>query len=432
MSDANTADIAVIGAGSSGIAAGKALRQKGLAFDIYEKGSNLGGMWRYENDNGLSCAYRSLHIDTSRNNLGYPDFPISSDKPDFLSHQDLLAYLEGYANHFDVKRSVRFNTEVASVTKLPDGRWRVISNDGERDYRAVIVANGHLWDARRPSFTGTFSGTAIHSSEYRTAAPFDDKRVLVVGIGNSAVDIAVDLCKRAKSVTLSTRTGAHVMPKYMMGIPIDRWSAFMSAKLKFPTLLTRMIMARLIYFAVGDQRRFGLPRPTHPMWREHATLSQELLPYIGHGWITIKPNIASLEGDEIAFADGSRAPFDAVIYATGYRTTFPFLDPVIFSVRDGEAVDLYRRITPPGQRGLFFAGLVQPIGPTIPLVEVQARWIAAALSGEMKLPAQPAMIEEVLAHHDRKQRTYINSARYTLEVDGRSYKATLLKDITAA
>lgn len=432
MTDASRADIAIIGAGSSGVAAGKALREKGLAFDIYEKGSNLGGMWRYENDNGLSCAYRSLHIDTSRNNLGYPDFPIPSDKPDFLSHQDLLAYLESYADRFDVRRSVRFSTEVTSVERLTGGRWRVRSKDGPRDYRAVVVANGHLWDARWPSFPGTFTGTAIHSSQYRTAAPFDDKRVLVVGIGNSAVDIAVDLCKRAKSVSLSTRTGAYVMPKYMMGIPIDRWSAFLSGKLRLPTLLTRMIMARLIYFAVGDQRRFGVPRPKHPMWREHATLSQELLPYIGHGWITIKPNIASLEGKEIAFADGSRAPFDVVIYATGYKTTFPFLDPSIFSIRDGEEVGLYRRITPPDLPGLFFAGLVQPIGPTIPLVEVQARWIAAVLSNSIRLPSQTAMLEEVLAHHEQKQRTYVNSARYTLEVDGRSYKAALLKDIAAA
>ena len=92
-----TADICIIGAGSSGIAVAKALHDKGLAFDIYEKGSDIGGMWRYENDNGLSCAYRSLHIDTSRDNLGYSDFPISADKPDFLSHRDLLGYLESYA-----------------------------------------------------------------------------------------------------------------------------------------------------------------------------------------------------------------------------------------------------------------------------------------------------------------------------------------------
>jgi hypothetical protein len=432
-SSPESADICIIGAGSSGVAVGKALRDKGLAFDCFEKGSNIGGMWRYRNDNGLSCAYKSLHIDTSRNNLGYPDFPIPDDKPDFLSHHELLAYLEAYADHFDVRRSIRFNTEITAVEKRDSGRWRVITKDGEaRDYRAVIVANGHLWDPRWPSFSGTFSGTALHSSEYRTAQPFDDKDVLVVGIGNSAVDIAVDLCKRAKSVTLSTRTGAHVMPKYMMGIPIDRWSAFFSRKLRFPTLLTRMIMARLIYLAVGDQRRLGVPRPRHPMWREHATLSQELLPYVGHGWIRTRPNVVKLDGRDIEFADGSRASFDAVIYATGYKTTFPFLAPSLFSVSEGETVDLYRRMTPPEHPGLFFAGLVQPIGATIPLVEVQARWIAATLEGSMKLPPADDMAREVARHHERKQRTWLNSARYTLEVDARSYTAALRKDMTRA
>lgn len=425
-----TADICIIGAGSSGVAAAKALRDKGLSFACFEKGSGLGGMWRYENDNGLSCAYRSLHIDTSRNNLGYPDFPIPADQPDFLSHRQLLTYLETYADHFGVRSGIRFNTEVTDIEKTDDGRWRVTTNDGAmRDYRAVVIANGHLWNPRWPSFPGTFDGAAIHSSEYRTAAPFDDKNALVVGIGNSAVDIAVDICKRAKSVTLSTRTGAYVMPKYMMGIPVDRWSAFFARKLKFPTLLTRMIMARLVYLAVGDQRRFGIPKPKHPVWREHATISQELLPYLGHGWINIKPNVTKLDGDHIEFADGSRSPFDAVIYATGYKTTFPFLPTSLFSVTEGEMVDLYRRMTPPTLPGLFFAGLVQPIGATIPLVEVQARWIAAALAGQMTLPPVDEMAREVKQHHEQKQRTWLNSARYTLEVDAKSYTGALRKDM---
>ena len=432
MTDAHptSADICIIGAGSSGVAVAKALRDRGLAFDCLEKGSDIGGMWRYQNDNGLSCAYRSLHIDTSRNNLGYPDFPIADDKPDFLSHRQLLDYLEAYADRFGVRSSIKFKTEVTAVEKIESDEWRVTTNDGvAKSYRAVIVANGHLWNPRWPSFPGAFDGVAIHSSEYRTADPFDHKNVLVVGIGNSAVDIAVDLCKRAKSVTLSTRTGAHVMPKYLMGIPIDRWSAFFARKLKFPTLLTRMLMSRLIYLAVGDQRRFGIPKPKHPMWREHATLSQELLPYIGHGWISVKPNVERLAGDAVEFADGSRATIDAIIYATGYRTTFPFLSPSVFAIEDGGTVDLYRRIAPPSQPGLFFAGLVQPIGPTIPLVEIQARWIAAALAGDMNFPVPATMAQEIETHHAQKQRTWLNSARYTLEVDFKNYSGALRKDM---
>lgn len=431
-----SADICIIGAGSSGIAVAKALHDKGLAFEICEKGSDIGGMWRYGNDNGVSCAYRNLHIDTSRDNLGYSDFPIAADKPDFLSHQELLAYLEAYADRFNARDSIRFNCEVTAVAKERLG-WRVTTTqhgvEDTRHYGAVIVANGHLWDPRWPSFPGTFSGTVIHSSQYRTAQPFDDKRVLVVGIGNSAVDIAVDLAKRASHVALSTRSSAHIMPKYLMGIPVDRWSAFFTRTLGLPTVFARRLMARLVYLAVGNQTRFGLPRPKHPMWREHATLSQELLPYAGHGWLSFRPNIETLDGDTVAFADGRRETFDAIIYATGYKTSFPFLAPEIFSVpENGGRVDLYRRITPPTQPGLFFAGLVQPIGPTIPLVEIQARWIAAVLSGKVALPAANDMALEVRGFYQDQLRTWLTSPRYTLEVDFKDYAAELNGDIASA
>ena len=430
------ADICIIGAGSSGIAVAKALHDKGIGFEICEKGSDIGGMWRYGNDNGMSCAYRSLHIDTSRDNLGYSDFPVSADKPDFLSHTDVLAYLEAYADRFDARRRIRFNCEVTALARDRLG-WRVTTTqDGQqetRHYGAVIVANGHLWDPRWPSFPGAFGGDAIHASQYRTAQPFDDRKVLVVGLGNSAVDIAVDLCRRASHVALSTRTGAHIMPKYLMGIPTDRWSAFFSRRLNLPTTVTRRIMARLARLALGDQTRFGVPRPAHPLWREHTTLSQELLPYIGHGWISMRPDIEAFDDRDVVFTDGTREKFDAIIYATGYKASFPFLAPEIFAVpEDGGMVELYRRITPPNQPGLFFAGLVQPIGPTIPLVEVQARWIAAVLSGKVALPAVSDMALEVRSFHQHRQRTWLNSARYTLEVDFKDYVAELNGDIANA
>src|SRR5271156_5862557 len=324
-------DICIIGAGSSGVTVAKALHERGVAFDLFEKGSDIGGMWRYQNDNGQSSAYASLHIDTSRYNLGYSDFPIASDLPDFLSHSQFLKYLERYADHFGIRGLVTFKTIVEAVKPASDGRWNVHLSSGEvRNYSKVIVANGHLWDPRTPTFPGEFSGEIVHSHYYRTAAPFEDKSVLVVGIGNSAVDIAVDLARRAKSVTMSTRRSAWIMPKYLMGYPVDRWSAFLSRKLRLPTRTTRKIMSRLIRLGVGDQRRFGLKRPEHPMWREHGTFSQELLPYLGHGWISIKPNIKRLNGKEIEFEDGARQNFDAIVFATGYRTTFPFLDKAVF------------------------------------------------------------------------------------------------------
>lgn len=425
------AGICIIGAGSSGVAVAKALKDQGLAFDCFEKGSDIGGMWRYDNDNGLSSAYQCLHIDTSRENLGYPDFPIPPDQPDYLSHAAFLRHLEAYADHFGIRSLVTFRTVVERVERDGAGGWSVGLDTGEmRRYRHVVVANGHLWDPRWPGFPGTFTGEQIHSHHYRTPAPFEDRDVLVVGLGNSAVDIAVDLARRARGVTLSTRRGAWLMPKYIMGIPTDRWSAFLSRRVGLPTRVTRAIMARLGRLALGDQRRFGLPRPAHPIWREHATLSQDLLNAIGHGRIAVKGNVARLDGGEVVFADGSRQRFDAIIHATGYRTTFPFLDPALFRA-DRAPVRLYRRIQPPALPGLFFAGLVQPIGPTIPLVELQARWIAGVIAGRLRPADRATMDREIDAHLAFVRDTFLDSDRYVLEVDFKTCAGQLRADLAA-
>lgn len=428
LTPSTRADICIIGAGTSGITVAKALKEAGLHFDIFEKGSDIGGMWRYENDNGQSSCYASLHIDTSRPNLGYSDFPIKSSLPDFLSHAQFLDYLVSYAEHFGVRELVQFRTAVESVEPVGT-RYRVKLSDGrELEYGSVIVANGHLSDARYPDFPGTFSGDATHSHYYRTADPYDGKTVLVVGIGNSAVDIAVDISRRSKHVFLSTRRSAWVMPKYLFGRPIDQVSGWISRTFKLSTPKTRAVMARLIRFVAGDQRRFGLPRPEHPMSKEHATLSQDLIPYIGHGYISIKPNVKELLGDRVAFADGTEEAIDSIIYATGYNIRFPFLASDVFDP-DEEAGRLYRRIVSLKHPGLLFAGLVQPVGPTIPLVEVQGRWIASMLSGKMRVPGSREQKQEVEAHITRQKETYVNSARYVLEVDYQTYRRQMTDDM---
>lgn len=424
-------DICIIGAGSSGVTVAKALLQQGLRCHVLEKGSRLGGMWRYENDNGQSSAYRSLHIDTSRQSLQYSDFPIPATQPDFLSHWQVADYLDRYADHFGVTPHVCFNTEVLAVQPADDGRWQVSTRHAgttrTRRYRHVVVANGHLWSPRMAVFPGAFSGRQLHSHHYRTPTPFEGQNVLVVGIGNSAVDIAVDLCRNARSVTLSTRRGAWVVPKYIMGVPTDRWSGFLARRFKLPTPWVRRIMGRLIYLAVGDQQRVGVPRPAHPIWREHACVSQDLLPCVGHGWIRIRPNVHELRGDHVAFVDGQVDAFDSIVYATGYKTEFPFIDRSLFEVPDGRA-RLYRRMLPPGLPGLYFAGLVQPIGPTVPLVEVQGRWLAGVLAGRVALPDRATMEAEIDAHQ-RSQQRYVDSPRYTLEVDFREHVAALRRDL---
>ena len=406
----------------------KSLKEKGLAADVFEKGSDIGGMWRYQNDNGQSSCYASLHIDSSRPNLGYSDFPLDPALPDFPSHSQFLRHLEHYADHFGLRDMVRFRTAVESVT--PNGeRFMVRLTSGEvLDYGTVIVANGHLSDPRYPDFSGHFDGMQTHSHHYREASPYEGKRVMVVGIGNSAVDIAVDIARRADHVFLSTRRSAWIMPKYLWGIPIDQVSGWISRRFRLPTPIVRRIMSRLIRLGIGDQRRFGLPRPAHPMWREHATLSQELLPYIGHGYISVKPNVATLEGEQVSFVDGTSEVVDAIIYATGYKISFPFLSTDVFDP-EKDVGNLYRRIISHTHPRLLFAGLVQPIGPTIPLVEVQGKWIAEYLAGTMSVPPKDGQHQEITRHRDTQRKTYLDSKRYILEVDFKTYVKQMRTDM---
>lgn len=432
------ADVCIVGAGVSGLTAAKALKEQGVAFEGFELGSDIGGMWRYENDSGTSSAYRSLHIDSSRQSLAWPDYKLSESLPDYPSHSQMLAHFEAYARHFDLYPHFRFRTRVMRLEPAEEeGHWKVHLQPRDKEdqggeircYRNVIVANGHLSDPHYPDFPGEFHGTTLHSHHYRVADPFQDRSVLVVGIGNSAVDIAVDLARHARQVLLSTRRSAWIMPKYIAGVPTDRWLAFLVRRLRLPVPLARGLMRHIARLAIGNQERFGVPRPKHPIWREHATLSQDLLSYLGHGWIGMKPNIELLDGDEVRFTDGTREKVDAIIYATGYRASFPFLERDVFEVRQGVPPPLYRRIVAVERPGLFFAGLVQPIGPTIPLVEIQARWMAKVLSGQLKLPAREEMLAEIEAHRAKVARRYLNSPRYTLEVDFREYARELEADL---
>ncbi|RFU21951.1 flavin-containing monooxygenase [Geodermatophilus marinus] len=421
--------VCIVGAGASGVTVAKSLRQRGVAFDWFEKGSALGGLWRYDNDSDTSSAYRSLQIDTSSRSLAYPDFPVPREWPAYLRARQVLEYLERYAAEFGVADALQTSTEVTSVE--PAGsRWSVTTDRyGTRGYDAVVVANGHLSVPRRPRFPGTFSGQELHSHDYRTPEPFSGRSVVVVGMGNSGCDIAVDLARVAGQVHLSTRRSAWILPKYLLGVPTDRWSAFLTRRLRLPTPVARNLVASLARLAVGPQERFGVPRPAHAVHREHATIGQELLQYVAYDWIRVRPDIASLDGDRVRFTDGTSTTADVVLYATGYDPSFPFL-PADLVARAEHGGRLYRRIVHPDAPGLYFAGLVQPVGPTIPLVEVQGRWLARVLTGDVVLPGRDAMAQEIAAHRRWVRATFVGSERYRLEVDFRTYAGQLRRDMS--
>src|SRR5215218_3895454 len=332
------AKVCVIGAGSSGIACCQVLDARGIDFDCFEKGSRVGGNWRYDNDNGMSSAYRSLFINTSRRMMQYATYPMPDDYPDYPHHTQIARYFDDYVDHFGLRDRITFNTEVTGVEPAVEGRWEVTLDDGtSRTYEAVLVANGHHWDPRwpEPPFPGqdSFVGDQLHSHHYREPDErFQDKNVLVVGIGNSATDIAVETSRHSRMTYLAMRRGAHVLPKYLQGKPTDELGTEFLSRLPF--WLTRSLFARALKQAQGRMEDYGLPTPDHKLGDAHPTISSDLLPRIGHGRIRVKPTIERIDGKSVRFADESSVDIDTIVWCTGYRISFPFLSPDIVAAID--------------------------------------------------------------------------------------------------
>ena len=202
--------VCVIGAGSSGIAAAKVLHQRGIPFDCFEKGDRVGGNWVFGNSNGMSSAYRTLHINSSRERMEYSDFPMPKRYPDFPHHTHIAEYFDDYVEHFCFRDHITFNTGVERAEREADGTWTVTLDTGEsRRYDALMVANGHHWDPRwpEPPFPGDFDGEVMHSHYYIDNEPLKNKNVLVLGMGNSAMDIAVESSFVADRTFLAARRG---------------------------------------------------------------------------------------------------------------------------------------------------------------------------------------------------------------------------------
>jgi len=427
--------VCVIGAGSSGIAACQVLNARGIPFDCFEKGSQVGGNWRYENDNEMSSAYRSLHINTSRNQMSYATFPMPDDYPDYPDHFQIARYFDAYVDHFGLRERISFRTEVERVEPGAEGGWEVTvaGADGERRtelYAAVLVANGHHWDPRwpEPPYPGSdqFEGEQIHVHHYREPDALRDKRVLVLGIGNSATDIAVEASRIASKTFLAMRRGAYVMPKYLGGKPTDE--AASAVLTHFPLPVQRFVINRMLGLAAGDMTAYGLPEPDHKLLEAHPTVSAELLSRLGHGDIEVKPNIERFAGDRaVRFADGSEEEIDLVVYCTGYKITFPFFDPDLIAAEDNR-LPLYRRVVSVEHPGLYFIGLIQPLGAIMPLAEAQAEWVGDLLQGRAALPPAAEMRKQIAAEERKMRKRYVASKRHTIQVDFHPYLRQIRKE----
>jgi len=428
----NLPSACVIGAGSSGIAATKALAERGIPVDCFEKSDRVGGNWVFGNVNGMSSAYRSLHINTSRERMEYSDYPMPRSYPDFPHHAQIARYFDDYVDHFGFREKITFETGVEHAERGADGVWTIRLDSGEtRRYDALLVANGHHWNPRwpEPPFPGQFDGEQMHSHHYLENTDFRDKNVLVVGIGNSAMDIAVESSFVARKTFISSRRGAYILPKYLFGRPLDQIGVNALTPV-LPFAFRRAILMTLYRIGVGKVQDYGLPEPDHKIGEAHPTISADFLNRIAHGDMTWKPNVAALEGDRVRFEDGSTEETDVIVWCTGYKVSFPFFAEDFVSAPDND-LPLYRRVLKPGIDTLFFLSLLQPLGATMPLAEAQGRWIAAYLRGEYHLPPRHQMEADIRRERERMFKRYVASKRHTMQVDFDNYLYDLRKELKA-
>lgn len=424
--------IAVIGAGAAGLCAAKHLLGAGCDVVVFEKGSRIGGLWVYQNDNGRSPAYRSLHINSEARVTGYRDFPVPREAGLFPSHHQIRAYLEAYADHFGIRPHIRFKSEVAEVSPAADAgrrKWRVVLAGGtEEEFDRVVVANGHQAAPMHPPFAGDFGGEYLHSLNYRTPEPFADRKVLVVGTGNSGLDIAADICTVTEITTISARSPVLIMPRMFMGAPLSRFLAKVERPW-VPWPLRRRVREWVTWLVHGRMEDWGFVTPkiqTHPA--SHPTIFSHM------AWdrIRVRPGVRSVEGKAVHFTDGSVETYDAMIAATGYEIDLPFLAPELSPV-EGHRINLYRRMVHPRQPGLYFVGLFDVSGgANIRMMDIQCRWLAAVVDGRVRLPAERDMVEEYQAEQRRLAGSYPSTPRYGLELDPREYGLAIRGDLKQA
>lgn len=422
--------ICIIGAGPSGLTTAKNLEQQGLTnFVVFEKNANLGGNWIFDENNAHSSVYETTHIISSKRLSQYEDFPMPADYPDYPSHVQILAYFDSYAEHFGIKKYIQFNTSVEQLTPLDNEKWQLIYRDEQGQHEAifdyVFVANGHHWDPYVPDYAGEFRGTLLHAHQYKKAAPFKDKRVLVVGGGNSACDIAVEIARISTKTCISMRRGQHIFPKFIFGKPTDVLFSIIKG---LPRWLKQILVSFVIRILQGRYAKYHLKKPDCKPLEIHPTINSELLYFIRHGKILPQRGIDRFEGNTVHFIDGRQEEFDVVIFATGYKISFPFFAKDLIDFSNLTSIPLYRKMMHPEFSSLYFIGLFQPQGCIWPLADYQAKIAAQIISGSLKRPAN--LTNKIRKEMKKARSRFKETIRHALEVDYQGFRRQLIKELS--
>uniref|UniRef100_A0A8C9MFV6 Flavin-containing monooxygenase n=1 Tax=Serinus canaria TaxID=9135 RepID=A0A8C9MFV6_SERCA len=405
--------VAVVGAGVSGLAATKCCLDEGLEPTCFEQSQDIGGVWRYTEhiEAGRPSLYASVISNTSKEMSAFSDFPFPEHFPAFLPNALLLDYLRRYTEHFGLREHIRFGSTVVSIRKRPDfattGQWEVVTEAGGKQtshvFDAVMVCSGSFSEPSLPlqCFPGIerFRGQRFHSRQYKHPDVFQGKRVLVVGMGNTGVDIAVEASRVAAKVTISTTRGAWLLSRVSEhGYP---WDMILNTRLMtlIKTKLPAPLSWRLINYKVNqwfNHENYGL-QPENSWLVREPLVNDELPSYILTGRITIRPGVKEFKDSSVLFHNcPEEEPIDVVVFSTGYTISFPFLEESIIRV-ENKHMSLYKYVFPPRLQKptLAVLGVIKPFGAIMPVAEMQARWVSRVFKGLCQLPPQAVMEKEV-------------------------------------
>jgi hypothetical protein len=419
---------ALIGAGPMGLAMAKVLKEQGIPFQGFELHSDVGGLW--DIDAPHSTMYESAHLISSRTMTEFADFPMRSDVAEYPSHHEMRRYFRDFARHFDLYRHYAFGCEVVSCQPLGqagDG-WQVTWRDADGAensavFAGVLIANGTLAEPNIPAFKGRFEGELIHSAQYRSPRQFADKRVLIVGAGNSGCDIAVDAIHHGISCDISMRRGYYFVPKYVFGRPADT----LGGAVPLPKWLKRHVDGLILKWFVGNPQKYGFPKPDYALYESHPVVNSLVLFHAGHGDLKVRPDIARLEGSTVHFTDETQADYDMILTATGYLLHYPFIARDLLNWQ-GAAPHLYLNCMHPARDDLFVLGMVEATGlgwqgrhEQAEMVARYIRGIARGTEAAQKLKAVKSA-EFAPANGGMK---YLKLARMAYYVDKTTYRKSV-------
>jgi indole-3-pyruvate monooxygenase len=347
MSDIERTNTVIVGAGPGGLAVGACLHQVHLPFLILEQAGQVGSKW--------SQHYDRLHLHTDSLHSALPYWPWPKGSSRYPSRQDVLDYLERYAEHFELQP--RFGQRVCSAERR-QGTWLIRTQDSAYEAPNLVVATGLNRQPNRPTWPEqeTYQGQILQSAEYRNGSPFAGQAVLVVGLGNSGAEIAIDLTEHGALPTLAVRSPVTIVPREILGLPI----LYLAIPLRHvPAKLADVLSGPMVRAAARDSKRLGLPVPPHRPdqqirdIRKVPVIDVGTVNLIRKGRIKVRPGIECFTRTGVQFTDGTIEDFSAVILATGYRPGVTAFLAGVGAALDASGAPL-RSGRESGVPGLFF------------------------------------------------------------------------------